>query len=435
MVQSTNSGHALSLWAKWVQIDLWKKIFIGLALGLVLGITLNQTGYTEYAEKIKPLGDLFINGIKMLIVPLIFVSLVSGITSLKSMATMGRYSVKTIMWYLLTTAVAITIGLILGAIFQPGVGVDLGAAAAATAKEAPSLVSTIVAMVPVNPIASMAEGNILQVIVFAVFFGVSITLAGDAAKPVKDLMDGLAEVFYKLTNIIISFAPYGVFALITWVSGTYGLDMLMPLAKVIGVVYLGCVIHAVVTYMGLIKFVAKLNPVRYAQGVLEPAIVAFSSASSAGTLPVTMMSAERNLGVSRSVSSFVLPLGTTINMDGTALYQGVCVLFIAQAYGIDLSMAQYITIILTATLASIGTAGVPGAGLIMLSLVLTSVGLPLEGVAIIAGIDRILDMARTTLNITGDSAVAVLIAKSEGQLDQALYDTPHVLKTVDIRNS
>ncbi len=371
----------------------------------------------------------------MLIVPLIFVSLVSGITSLKSMATMGRYSVKTIMWYLLTTAVAITIGLILGAIFQPGVGVDLGAAAAATAKEAPSLVSTIVAMVPVNPIASMAEGNILQVIVFAVFFGVSITLAGDAAKPVKDLMDGLAEVFYKLTNIIISFAPYGVFALITWVSGTYGLDMLMPLAKVIGVVYLGCVIHAVVTYMGLIKFVAKLNPVRYAQGVLEPAIVAFSSASSAGTLPVTMMSAERNLGVSRSVSSFVLPLGTTINMDGTALYQGVCVLFIAQAYGIDLSMAQYITIILTATLASIGTAGVPGAGLIMLSLVLTSVGLPLEGVAIIAGIDRILDMARTTLNITGDSAVAVLIAKSEGQLDQALYDTPHVLKTVDIRNS
>ncbi|AKX45909.1 sodium:dicarboxylate symporter [Thiopseudomonas alkaliphila] len=434
-MQSTNSEHALSLWAKWVQMDLWKKIFIGLALGLVLGITLNQTGYAEYAEKIKPLGDLFINGIKMLIVPLIFVSLVSGITSLKSMATMGRYSVKTIMWYLLTTAVAITIGLILGAIFQPGVGVDLGAAAAATAKEAPSLVSTIVAMVPVNPIASMAEGNILQVIVFAVFFGVSITLAGDAAKPVKDLMDGLAEVFYKLTNIIISFAPYGVFALITWVSGTYGLDMLMPLAKVIGVVYLGCVIHAVVTYMGLIKFVAKLNPVRYAQGVLEPAIVAFSSASSAGTLPVTMMSAERNLGVSRSVSSFVLPLGTTINMDGTALYQGVCVLFIAQAYGIDLSMAQYITIILTATLASIGTAGVPGAGLIMLSLVLTSVGLPLEGVAIIAGIDRILDMARTTLNITGDSAVAVLIAKSEGQLDQALYDTPHVLKTVDIRNS
>ncbi|AKX52114.1 sodium:dicarboxylate symporter [Thiopseudomonas alkaliphila] len=434
-MQSTNSEHALSLWAKWVQMDLWKKIFIGLALGLVLGITLNQTGYAEYAEKIKPLGDLFINGIKMLIVPLIFVSLVSGITSLKSMATMGRYSVKTIMWYLLTTAVAITIGLILGAIFQPGVGVDLGAAAAATAKEAPSLVSTIVAMVPVNPIASMAEGNILQVIVFAVFFGVSITLAGDAAKPVKDLMDGLAEVFYKLTNIIISFAPYGVFALITWVSGTYGLDMLMPLAKVIGVVYLGCVIHAVVTYMGLIKFVAKLNPIRYAQGVLEPAIVAFSSASSAGTLPVTMMSAERNLGVSRSVSSFVLPLGTTINMDGTALYQGVCVLFIAQAYGIDLSMAQYITIILTATLASIGTAGVPGAGLIMLSLVLTSVGLPLEGVAIIAGIDRILDMARTTLNITGDSAVAVLIAKSEGQLDQALYDTPHVLKTVDIRNS
>ncbi|WP_333982918.1 dicarboxylate/amino acid:cation symporter [Ectopseudomonas khazarica] len=413
-------------------MPLWKQIFIALTLGLLLGISLNQSGHGEYAVSLKPIGDLFLNGIKMLIVPLIFISLVSGVTSLRDMATMGRLSIKTLALYLGTTAVAITIGLALAAVFQPGVGIELGSAATVAAAESPSLVATLVGLVPANPVAAFAQGNVLQIIVFAILFGLAITLAGEAAKPVKVFMDSLAEVFYKFTGIIISFAPYGVFALITWVAGTYGLEMLAPLAKVIGVVYMGCIIHAVIVYAGLVKFVARLNPVRYVQGVIEPAIVAFSSTSSAGTLPITMMSAERNLGVSRGVSSFVLPLGTTINMDGTALYQGVCALFIAQAYGIDLSFAQYATIVLTATLASIGTAGVPGAGLIMLSLVLTSVGLPLEGVAIIAGIDRVLDMARTSLNVVGDCAVAVLVAKSEGQLNQDLYDTAHVLKSTDL---
>lgn len=413
-------------------MPLWKQIFIALTLGLVVGVTLNQSGNSEYAASLKPIGDLFLNGIKMLIVPLIFISLVSGVTSLRDMSTMGRLSFKTLALYLGTTAVAIIIGLVLATVLQPGVGIDLGSAKAVAATESPSLVATLVGLVPANPVAAFAQGNVLQIIVFAILFGLAITLAGDAAKPVKVFMDSLAEVFFKFTGIIISFAPYGVFALITWVAGTYGLELLAPLAKVIGAVYLGCLIHALIVYAGLIKFVARLNPIRYIQGVIEPAIVAFSSTSSAGTLPITMMSAERNLGVSRGVSSFVLPLGTTINMDGTALYQGVCVLFIAQAYGIDLSLAQYATVVLTATLASIGTAGVPGAGLIMLSLVLTSVGLPLEGVAIIAGIDRILDMARTSVNVMGDCAVAVLVAKSEGQLDQSLYDTAHVLKSSDI---
>lgn len=413
-------------------MPLWKQIFIALTFGLILGVALNQSGNSEYAASLKPIGDLFLNGIKMLIVPLIFISLVSGVTSLRDMSTMGRLSFKTLALYLGTTAVAISIGLALAVILQPGVGIDLGSAKAVAAPESPSLVATLVGLVPANPVAAFAQGNVLQIIVFAILFGLAITLAGDAAKPVKVFMDSLAEVFYKFTGIIISFAPYGVFALITWVAGTYGFELLAPLAKVIGVVYLGCLIHAVVVYAGLIKFVARLNPVRYVQGVIEPAIVAFSSTSSAGTLPITMMSAERNLGVSRGVSSFVLPLGTTINMDGTALYQGVCALFVAQAYGIDLGFAQYATIVLTATLASIGTAGVPGAGLIMLSLVLTSVGLPLEGVAIIAGIDRILDMARTSVNVVGDCAVAVLVAKSEGQLDHSLYDTAHVLKSTDL---
>jgi Na+/H+-dicarboxylate symporter len=416
------------MFAFWTGMQLWKQIFIALTLGLVFGVVLNQTGNADLAKSIKPVGDLFIRGIKMLIVPLIFVSLVTGVASLRDLSTMGRLSLKTIVLYLGTTSVAITIGLVLATIFEPGVGIDLGAGKAVVAKEAPSAVDTILGLVPTNPMAAFAEGNVLQIIVFAILVGISITLAGDAARHVRNFFESAAEVIYKLTSIVISFAPYGVFALMTWVAGTYGMDVLAPLAKVIAMVYLGCVVHALVVYVGLVKFLAGLNPVRYFQGAVEPMMVAFTSTSSSGTLPVTMMSCERNLGVSRSVSSFVLPLGATINMDGTALYQGVCAIFIAQAYGVDLNTSQYLTIILTATLASIGTAGVPGAGLIMLSLVLTSVGLPLEGVAIIAGIDRILDMARTALNVTGDCAVACVVASSEGQLDETVYNRAHVLR-------
>ena len=412
----------------WTGMQLWKQIFLALTAGLIIGVALNMSGNADIATSIKPVGDLFIRGIKMLIVPLIFVSLVTGVASLQNLSTMGRISIKTFVLYLATTAVAITIGLGLAVLFQPGVGVDLGTAAAVSAKTAPTLTETILGLVPTNPVAAFAEGNVLQIIVFAIFVGLAITLAGDAAKPVRAFFDSAAEVMYKLTSIIISFAPYGVFALMVWVAGAYGMDVLAPLAKVIALVYVGCVVHAALVYAGLIKFVARLNPVRYFQGSIEPVMVAFTSTSSSGTLPVTMMSAERNLGVSRSVSSFVLPLGATINMDGTALYQGVCAVFIAQAYGVDLTTGQYLTIVLTATLASIGTAGVPGAGLIMLSLVLASVGLPLEGVAIIAGIDRILDMARTALNVAGDCAVSCVIARSEGELDEKTYDTAHVLR-------
>ena len=412
----------------WTGMQLWKQIFLALTAGLIIGVALNMSGNADIATSIKPVGDLFIRGIKMLIVPLIFVSLVTGVASLQNLSTMGRISIKTFVLYLATTAVAITIGLGLAVLFQPGVGVDLGTAAAVSAKAAPTLTETILGLVPTNPVAAFAEGNVLQIIVFAIFVGLAITLAGDAAKPVRAFFDSAAEVMYKLTSIIISFAPYGVFALMVWVAGAYGMDVLAPLAKVIALVYVGCVVHAALVYAGLIKFVARLNPVRYFQGSIEPVMVAFTSTSSSGTLPVTMMSAERNLGVSRSVSSFVLPLGATINMDGTALYQGVCAVFIAQAYGVDLTTGQYLTIVLTATLASIGTAGVPGAGLIMLSLVLASVGLPLEGVAIIAGIDRILDMARTALNVAGDCAVSCVIARSEGELDEKTYDTAHVLR-------
>ncbi len=418
--KKTGRKHPLSFWTG---MKLWQQIFIALVAGLAVGMIIGPP-----AAAIKPIGTMFINAIKMLIVPLIFVSLVCGVTSMHDMHKMGRIALKTVVIYLLTTAVAITIGLGLGTLFQPGAGIDLGAAMAIEPKEAPSLIDTFVGLIPKNPIGAMADGNVLQIIVFALLFGIAINLAGEPGQKIKQFFDWLAEVIYKLTAIVISFAPYGVFALMAWVAGTYGLDVLLPLGTVILAVYAGCVIHAVVVYGGAITFIAKLNPIRYFQGIAEAQAVAFTTTSSSGTLPVTMGCVQKNLGVSRGVSSFVLPLGATINMDGTALYQGVCALFVAQAYGIDLVFGDYVTIILTSTLASIGTAGVPGAGLIMLSLVLTSVGLPLEGVALIAGIDRILDMARTALNVTGDGAVSVLVAKSEGELDETIFNKAHVLE-------
>jgi Na+/H+-dicarboxylate symporter len=267
--------------------------------------------------------------------------------------------------------------------------------------------------------------------VFAILLGISLILAGKVAEPVIRVMEGVAEGMYKMTAIVMELAPYGVFALMASVSAQYGLDILIPLIKVLFGVYLGCIIHAVVTLGGSIAFIARLNPLPFFQGIVDALAVAYTTASSSGTLPITIRCARRNLGVSDSISSFVLPLGATINMDGTAMYQGVAALFIAQAYGIDLIFSDYVMIILTSTLASIGSAGVPGAGLIMLTLVLNSVGLPIEGIAIIAGIDRILDMARTTVNVVGDCMVTVLVAKSEGELDEDIYNIPRNLQSPD----
>lgn len=403
--------------AAWSRIPLWQKIVGGLILGLITGVVVGDA-----AQSLKPIGTLFINLIKMLIVPLVFVTLVTGIVSMDNIRKMGRIGLKTFFLYLLTTAVAITIGLGLGTILQPGAGVDLGGATAVAAKEAPSLVNTLLNIVTKNPFASLANGNILQVIFFAIILGVSISLIGEKGDPLKKIFISFSEVMYKMTAIIMELAPFGVFALMAWVSASYGLDVLISLGKIIFAVYLGAVLHMAITYAGGIALFAKLNPIRYFRGIVTAQTVAFTTTSSSATLPVTTQNVTENLGVSKPIASFVLPLGATINMDGTALYQGVAALFVAQAFGITLGFDQYITIILTATLASIGTAGVPGAGLIMLSLVLMSVGLPMEGVAIIAGIDRILDMARTSVNVTGDAMVSVLIAKGENEIDEEIYN-------------
>lgn len=396
---------------------LWKKIIIGLVAGVVVGAFMGPD-----AEMLKPLGTLFINAIKMLIVPLVFCSLVVGVTSMKDTTKMGRIGLKAMVLYLGTTAIAIAVGMALATIFVPGEGLNMIASAAPVATDTPDLVQTLLNLIPKNPVGAMAAGNILQIIVFALGLGIALTMCGEKAEPVIKVFDGFAEAMYKLTELVMKFAPYGVFGLMAWVSGKYGLDLLLPLAKVIAVMYLGALIQVLLVYTGMVSVCARLSPVKYLKGLLNPAMVAFTTTSSSGTLPATIKASRENHGVSKSISSFVLPMGATINMDGTAIYQGVTALFIAQAFGIELSMGDYVVIMLTATLASIGSAGVPGAGLIMLSLVLTSVGLPLEGVAIIAGIDRILDMARTTTNVCGDMMVTILVGKSEKEIDEKVYN-------------
>lgn len=401
-------------------MQMWQKILIGLVLGVIAGMV-----FGEYAAYLKPLGQVFINFIKMLIVPLIFFSLISGITSMEETGSMGRLSAKAFSFYLATTAVAITLGLVVATIFQPGVGSSIDfevlETAGTTQPAEMNFGDLLVSLVPANPIAAMAEGNILQVIVFALLVGVALHKVRDKTERIIDLTHSLAEMMYAMTHIVMAFAPIGIFALIAALTAEQGLGVLLDLLKILGTVYLACLLQVILVYGGLIRLYARLPLAPFFKKAIPPQLLAFSTSSSAATLPLTLETAQEKMGVSKSSSSFVLPLGCTINMDGTALYQGVCALFVAQVMGIDLSTGQYITIILTATLASIGSAGVPGAGLIMLTLVLSSVGLPIAAVAIIAGIDRILDMARSAVNVTGDLAVSLCVDKSEQQLDEKMY--------------
>ncbi len=387
------------------KINLLTQILISFILAIIVGIIVGPS-----IEVVKPLGDLFLRLIKFIIVPLVLASLVVGVASSGDLKKIGRMGGITFSYYMLTTALAVTIGLILGNIFSPGTGINIANTTENVAPtEAPGIVDTFLNIVPTNPLAALVEGNMLQIIFFAIFLGLGIAMVGDKAKTVYNFFDGLAEIMYKITGIVMRFAPIGVFGLIAPTVGTYGLSILLPLLKVILVVYIGCILHAIFTYSLSVKIFTKMSPIKFFKGIAPASLVAFSTTSSAGTLPLTIKNTEENLGVSRKVSSFVLPLGATINMDGTALYQGVCVLFVAQFFGVDLSFTQQLTIVLTATLASIGTAGVPGAGLIMLTMVITSVGLPVEGIALIAGIDRILDMIRTSVNVTGDASAAVIV--------------------------
>lgn len=391
-------------------------ILIGLILGIIVGFML--TGNPEIATTyLRPFGTLFLNLIKMIIVPLVFSSLIVGTASVGDVRSLGRIGGKTMAYYLITTAVAVVIGLLLGTVLVPGAGLSIPVDVEGVAQESPALIDTLLNIIPSNPLKGLVDGNMLQIIVFAIFLGIGATSVPDKlGRPFINFFNSLAEIMYKVTAMVMHVAPIGVFGLIAPVVATNGPSVLLPLLKVIIAVYLGCILHAAITYSSLLKAFANFSPIKFFKAVASPAITAFSTSSSSGTLPVTMKAAKESLGVSDKISSFVLPLGATINMDGTALYQGVCALFIAQVYGIDLSLGQMLTIILTATLGSIGTAGVPGAGMIMLTIVLESVGLPLDGIVLIAGIDRVLDMIRTSLNVVGDLSGAVIVAKSEGEL-------------------
>ena len=390
--------------------------FLGTCFGFVFGpMVPDSVILKDYVMPfLDMVGKVFLTMLKMLIVPLVFTSIIVGSASIGDPKKLGRIGAKTIALYLWTTAIALVFGLVLANFIKPGLGMNLDGAGGTRAEPVP-LAQVFLDMFPTNPIASLAEGNMIQIIVFALFFGVAAVFAGEKGKRIIGVVESIAEVMYSMTHIVIRFAPYGVFALITITASNYGPSILAPFAKVIFTVYFGCFLHAIINYSILITVFCKRSPMWFFKGVREVMVTAFATRSSSASLPVTIANTRDNLGVPEGLCSFVLPLGATISMDGTALYQGACVIFVAQAFGVDLTLGAQAGVVVTATLASIGTAGVPGAGLIMLSMVLTQAGLPIEGIGLLAGIDAVLDAARTCLNVTCDSAVAAVVAATEGE--------------------
>ena len=414
---------------------LWK-ILWGLILGAVFGLIAGHYGYAGAVKTyIKPFGDLFIRLLKMLVMPIVLASLVVGAASI-SPARLGRVGVKIVVYYLATSAMAVIFGLIVGRVFGVGTGIHLGSGTGkAIQAKPPSLVQTLLNIVPTNPFASLSNGAVLQTIFFAIILGIAITYLMNrkeervrkAAETLLRVFDGLAEAMYLIVGGVMQYAPIGVFALMAYVMASQGVKVVGPLAKVVAAVYLGLFLQIVITYFILLK-VFGIDPIKFIKKAKDAMITAFVTRSSSGTLPVTMRVADEEMGIDKGIYSFTLPLGATINMDGTALYQGVTVLFVANAIGHPLTLSQQLVVVLTAVLASIGTAGVPGAGAIMLAMVLQSVGLDLSpgspvalAYAMILGIDAILDMGRTMVNVTGDLAGTTIVAKTEGELDESKW--------------
>lgn len=369
-------------------------------------------------------GRVFIASLKLLVVPLVLVSLICGMSSLGTSSRMGSIAGKTIGLYLFTTGVAVSLGLTAALIIGPGKGVEAMAAASFEPKPAPSLTDTLVNIFPSNPFKAMADGQMLQVIVFALLVGFALTRSGEAGERIANWFRDMEVIVMKMVGLLIELAPYGVFALLTKLFATMGFGTIVDLAAYFFTLLGVLLFHGLVVYSSLLKVLTSLSPAILLQKMRRVWAFAFSTASSGATLPITLRTVEKRLGVSKSVAGFSIPLGATINMDGTAIMQGVATVFIAQVYGIDLTSGQILMVVLTATLASIGTAAVPGVGLITLALVLQQAGLPVEGVALIIGVDRFLDMVRTMVNVTGDATVATIVAHKEGQLDQSVYFDP-----------
>lgn len=409
---------------------LTRNILIGMVAGFLAGSFVHWLGLEDDNLVMLLLvdglfdivGDVFIASLKLLVVPLVFVSLVCGASNLSDSASMGRIGVKTILLYLFTTAVAITLALMVATTIDPGVGVELGDRGEFQAEEAPSIKQVIIDIMPTNPVNAMAEGNMLQIIVFALLVGVAINKCGEPGERVRVTLNDWNEVIMRLVLMLMSVAPYGVFSLMITLFARMGFTAIADLIAYFLTVLFVLLLHFTLTYGLMIRFLARLNPVTLYRCVAPVMAYAFSTSSSAATIPITLETVEHRLGVRNEVAAFTVPLGATINMDGTAIMQGVATVFIAQAFSVDISMTGYLMVIATATLASIGTAGVPGVGLITLAMVLQQVGLPVEGIALIIGVDRLLDMTRTAVNVTGDATIATIVAKSEGKFDQAIFD-------------
>ncbi|MCF2612895.1 MULTISPECIES: dicarboxylate/amino acid:cation symporter [Fusobacterium] len=405
------------------KMNLTTKIFIALILGVVTGLILHPIKENPMVEKyllnfiFNFLGNGFVRAIRMVVVPLVLCSLVMGSAGIEDVTKLGRIGIKTLAFYLSTTAFAVVLALVGGNIINPGKGIQLENIATTAVKtpETKPFVDILLDMIPINPIEALATGNMLQIIVFAILLGVALSLLGEKASNVKKLFEEGNSISLKLVELIMKLAPLGVYGLIAKTFTTLGYVALIPLFKYfIGVVII-LFIHCLVTYQGILVLFGKYNPIKFFKGFAPTMMIGFSTASSSACLPSSLKTVQENFGVSKTISSFTIPLGNTINMDGTAVMQGIATIFIAQIYGKDLTMAHYISIILTATLASIGTAGVPGVGVIMLGMVLVQVGLPLEGIGLVMGIDRFVDMFRTMINITGDAVCTLVIAKTEGE--------------------
>ena len=395
------------------KMSLAAQIFIGLGLGIVAGLLFMAGGKAEWAVSyVKPFGTIFLNLIKFIVVPIVLTSIIAGVISMQDIRKVGSIGWKTVVYYMMTTAFAVIIGLIFANLFKGSFKVLQTSGLEFEVATSVSFMDTLVNIFPSNFVNPLANASMLQVIVIALFFGFGIILAGEKGLPLAKGVNSLADVSMIIMEIILRLSPVGVFCLITPVVAENGPEILGSLAMVLLAAYICYILHAVLIYSATVKTMAGLNPITFFKGMAPAMVMAFSSASSVGTLPMNLECAQK-LGAKKDVASFVLPLGATINMDGTAIYQGVCAVFIAACYGIDLTLPQMLTIVLTATLASVGTAGVPGSGMVMLAMVLQSVGLPVEGIALVAGVDRIFDMGRTTVNITGDAACAIIVSKLE----------------------
>ncbi|KWV93673.1 MULTISPECIES: dicarboxylate/amino acid:cation symporter [unclassified Erythrobacter] len=400
----------------WFAIPLWQRVIGALVLGIIVGFA-----WGPGAESIKIIGDVFIAFIKMLVVPLIFFSLVAGVAAIGDLRKLGNVGWRALLLFVVTGQIAVWLGLGLGTVFQPGIGLDTSAIEMGEVPE-PAVTTwrdMVLGMVPQSPVQVMADVNVLPLIIFSLLIGIGILMAKEDGAPAQRIFDSGAVVMQKVTIVVMELTPFGVFALMAWVAGTLGVPALLALGQLVALVYGGCLLLILLMYAGIVKFLARLPVVDFFRGIVDAMAVAYSTASSNATLPVTMRCVERNLGVSRSVTSFTTSLGATINMDGTAMYLGLATLFGAQIFGVDLSTGDYVTIAVLATVGSIGAAGIPGAGLIMMAAIFTAVEVPLETIAFVAGVDRIMDMMRTATNVTGDATVATTVGVMTGEIDTA----------------